>query len=103
MQTTSVSPAGSTAGNWFDTSTDFLDSALNMWGKVEAIKAQKSASGGDQVQRQLQPEISNGAAVQVDQVPVSQVDVAGLKINKNILVPSLFLLGAALLLKRMKF
>lgn len=58
--------ATSGAGSWLQTGNSFLNDALNVWGKVEEIKATRSSTGGDQIARTLQTDYANGAAVQID-------------------------------------
>lgn len=58
--------ATTSAGGWMQQGNAMLNTALNAWAQVEQIKAAKSASGGDQVSRQTQPELQNGAGVQLD-------------------------------------
>mgnify|MGYP000500820359 CR=1 FL=1 len=80
-----------------ETSTGFsfegaLDSALNAWASVEAIKAQKAASGQDQTQARLEPELENAATRVVAQqvaptpAPSNNIVIAGVALNKNILI-----------------
>lgn len=56
-------PAGSDVVNGFKS---LLDYGLNIWERVETKKNQSAASGEDLVRRDLNPELENGAAVQVD-------------------------------------
>ncbi len=69
-----------------------LSNALDVYAKVETIKGQKSASGGDQMQAKLVPELENAAtrviAPQIAQEKqVSQnITIGGVVMNKNILL-----------------
>lgn len=54
------------AGGWAQNINSVLTNALNLWAGVEQVKAMKSTSGGDQQQRQTDPELANGAGVTVD-------------------------------------
>jgi hypothetical protein len=99
MNDTPVAEAG--AGTMLDSGFSGLMGALNVWGRVEEIKAAKSASGGDQIQALYQPELPNGAAVTIDSSLVGKLpEPAGFKINQPLMYGSLALLGFALLLNR---
>ena len=88
-----------------------LDSVLNIWGKVEAIKAQKAASGADMQQAKYQPELENGASIQVEAPQVNPnavnndektVTVGGVKMNKGLLMATGGILGLLVTLKALK-
>lgn len=79
-----------------------LDSALNLWGKFEAIKAQKSANGGDLISAKTQPELENGSAVQVD-ASIPPATQQGFKVDKPLLYVSLGLLGLAFVMRMKGF
>ena len=66
IQPVTTPVATTSAGSWMQQGNQLLNNALNAWAQVEQIKAAKSASGGDQVSKQTQPELSNGAGVQLD-------------------------------------
>jgi len=67
IQPVNTTPVATTsAGGWMQQGNALLNNALNAWAQVEQIKAAKSASGGDQVAKQMQPELQNGAGVQLD-------------------------------------
>lgn len=60
---TDANAAQAPAGSWLTQGNQFLSGALDAWAKVEQIKATRASTGGDQVQRQTQPELANGAGV----------------------------------------
>ena len=72
MQNQVVATSG--AGSWLQSGNSFLSAALNTWGKVEEIKAARSAAGQDQTLRTIQTDYANGAAVQVDAPAVINTD-----------------------------
>lgn len=79
-----------------------LNSALDVWLKVEQIKGAKAASGQDQVQAKTQPEYENGAMIQLDSTLPSNKAV-GVQINQPLLIASLGLLAFAFLLRSKGF
>ena len=94
-------PVATVDGGVMGSINNGLDSALNLWGKFEAIKAQKSAAGGDQITAKTQPELTNGAAVQVDgSIPQLK---QGFKVDKPLLYVSLGLLGLAFIMRMKGF
>jgi len=104
---TYVPTAEMQAGGFLQQGNAFLNDALNIWGKVEEIKATKSASGGDQQQAMVQPELANGAAVQVErplQAPTDKkantIEIGGVKVNKSLLMFSGVLLATAFVSKK---
>lgn len=79
-------PATVQAGGVWDSINGGLNDALNIWNKVEQVKAVKASSGQDIIQARVTPELENGAAVAVDQPQVSpSFKVGGVEMNKNIL------------------
>lgn len=90
------------AGNWYQTTSNFLGDALNKWVQVEQIRQVRSSTGQDQLTKQLNPDLENGAAVQVDKVndpSGAKTQADGIMINKTMLYGSIALLGVALVLK----
>jgi len=102
MDNTPVAEAG--AGTLMDNVSSGLMGALNIWGQVEQIKAAKSASGGDQRQALVHPELPNGAAVAVEAslTPPAKKQVP-FAINKPLMFASIGLLSIAFLLNRKGF
>lgn len=90
------------AGGLWESVNGGLSDALNLWGKVEQIKGQKSASGQDQIQALYQPELKNGAAITVDQSLVTP-KVDGFVVKKPLLYASLGLLALAAILRMKGF
>ncbi|MBR9791225.1 MAG: hypothetical protein GYB58_05685 [Gammaproteobacteria bacterium] len=88
--------ATNTAGSWLQAGNQLLSTALNTWATVESVKAQRAASGGDQLAKQLQPELENGAAVQVDKAPEVKESEPMKKTDKTLLFLSVGLLAVAL-------
>jgi len=89
------------AGGVWESINGGLSDALNLWGKVEQIKGQKSASGADQTQAMYQPPMANGAAVQIDQQLNQQANKnQGVQINKPLLFASAGVLVIALLMHK---
>lgn len=87
----------------------FLDYGLNIWERVEAAKNQSAASGNDLIRRDLNPELENGAAVQVDTAAAdiqaqrdAGVTPAG-EINKGLLYFSVGVLVFGLIAKSKGF
>jgi hypothetical protein len=101
MEYTPVAEAG--AGTLIDSGFSGLMDALNVWGKVEEIKAAKSASGGDQRQAVYMPELPNGAAVALDSSLPAPLKKPVFEINKPILFASVGLLAIALIMNRKGF
>jgi hypothetical protein len=91
--------ATSGAGSWLQTGNSFLSSALDTWGKVEAIKAQRSSSGNDQTLRLTQTDYANGAAVQVDAMAQPESKDAEMSMYKKGLIVFGGLLAVGVLLK----
>lgn len=86
-----MTPVGTqTAGSWLQQGNQLLSTALGAWAQVEQIKANRSSSGGDQLAKQVTPELDNGAAVQVDKTPAVQTDS-----TKTVDKTLVFLLAAA--------
>lgn len=98
-----TSPAEVGAGGWWESTNNTLSDALNLWQKVEEIKGVKAASGQDQAQAMLQPELANGAAVQVDATLNQSANDGGFKVKKDVLYASLGLLGLAFILRMKGF
>jgi len=95
--------AESTSGfNW----GGLLSGALDVYAQVETIKGQKSASGGDQMQAKLVPEMENAASrVIAPQIapatkPSNNIVVAGVTMNKNILIGTAGVLIALIVVKK---
>lgn len=100
-----VSPvATAEAGGLWQSFNGGLSDALNVWGKVEQIKGERSASGQDLQAAVHNPELANGAAVQVDR-PLTQQKQSGggMEIPKPLLYASLGLLGLAFVLRMKGF
>lgn len=96
-------PAATTqAGGWWESTNSGLSNALDLWGKVEVIKGVKSANGSDQQQAMYQPELKNGAAIQVDK-QLTIGGKSGIKIDKPLLYGALGLLGLAFVLRMKGF
>ena len=89
-----------TAGSYMQQGNSLLNSALNAWVQVEQVKAARATSGGDQVQRQLTPELANGAGVQIDASKDTAKPKQGFKVNMPLLLSSVALLGVALYLRK---
>ncbi len=88
-------------GGVWDSINGGLNDALNIWGKVEQVKAVKASTGQDVIQARVSPELANGAAIAVDQPQVSpSFKVGGVEMNKNILYATGGLLLAIALFKR---
>lgn len=103
MATSAVPIAESSSGfNW----GGLLSGALDTYAKVEAIKGQKSASGGDQVQAKLVPEMENAATrviapqIAPQKQPSDNVMIAGVALNKNILLATAGVLVALVVAKK---
>jgi hypothetical protein len=96
---TPVATAG--AGTMMDSWTSNLSGALGLWGQIEQIKSAKSASGGDQQQALMQPELPNGAAVSIDASLAPKLKKSSIEVNKPLLFASAGLLAIAFLLNRM--
>lgn len=80
-----MSPVGTqTAGSWLQQGNQLLSTALGAWAQVEQIKANRASSGGDQIARQLTPELDNGAAVQVDKAPTVEKTDSTKKVDKTL-------------------
>jgi hypothetical protein len=83
-----------------------LSGALDVYAKVETIKGQKSASGGDQMQAKLVPEMENAAsrviAPQIAPAPTpsNNIVVAGVSMNKNILIGTVGVILALIVVKK---
>lgn len=96
-------PATVQAGGLWDSINGGLNDALNVWSKVEQVKAVKAATGQDIIQARYQPELANGAAIAVDQPQVSpSFQVAGVPMNKNIIYATAGILLALVALKRIR-
>lgn len=96
-------PATVQAGGLWDSINGGLNDALNIYAKVEQVKAVKAASGQDIIQARVSPELANGAAIAVDQTIVSpSFQVGGVKMSKNIIYATGGILLALLVLKRVR-
>ena len=95
-------PATVQAGGVWDSINGGLNSALNVWAKVEQVKATRASTGQDMIQARTVPELENGAAVAVDQ-PVTSENfmVGGMKMNKNILYATGGILLAIIAFKKL--
>jgi hypothetical protein len=91
------------AGGWWESTNAGLSSALDLWGKVETIKGAKSATGQDQLQAMHQPELANGATIQVDKSLETPTSKTGFTIEKPVLYASLGLLGLAFIMRMKGF
>ncbi|WP_218397983.1 hypothetical protein [Alteromonas lipotrueae] len=102
-----VTPTATTsAGGWLQQGNALLSNAIGLWGQVEAVKAQKSTSGGDQVAKQTAPELANGAAIKVDVTATDQQAASvtpSNEINKGFLMFSVGVLVMGLAMKAKGF
>ena len=111
MQNQTIQPVtpvvATSAGGWMQQGNALLSNAIGLWGQVEAVKAAKSSSGGDQVAKQTEPELANGAAVKVDVTSADAQAAAGItpagEINKNFLMFSVGVLVMGLAMKAKGF
>ena len=88
------------AGGWGNTANGFLSGALDVWKQVEQVKAIKSSSGQDQQQAMYQPAQENSAAIVREAPQVNpNVKIAGMDMNKNILMATVGLLVVAVVYK----
>lgn len=88
-----------TVAGWLETQgSSLLSGALDVWKQVESIKAIKANSGAEHVQAQVEPELTNGAAVAIDKTP-EQPKTMGFEVNQPLLIASLGVLAIAFLLK----
>ena len=104
--TTTVQPvpaATVNAGGLWQSVNGGLSDALNLWAQVEQIKGIKSAQGADLTQAVTNPELANGAAIQVDQTPMDNKVETGFVVEKPVLYASLALLGLAFVLRMKGF
>lgn len=91
-------------GGWWEATNGGLSDALDLWGKVEVIKGVKSATGQDQQQAMHQPELANGATIQVDKtLSLPTGENGGFKVEKPVLYASLGLLALAFVLRMKGF
>lgn len=94
-------PATVQGGGIWDSINGGLNNALNVWAKVEQVKAVKASTGQDIVQARVTPELENGAAVAVDQPQISpNFKVGGVEMNKNIIYATGGILLALIAVKR---
>ncbi|GLX80887.1 hypothetical protein [Thalassotalea eurytherma] len=89
------------AGGFWESFNTGLSGALDAWITVEQVKGAKSASGQDQIQAQVVPELENGAGVVRDTqvVQPTQKKSLPIEINQPLLIASLGLLGLALFMR----
>ncbi|PHR87958.1 MAG: hypothetical protein COA78_36805 [Blastopirellula sp.] len=99
-------PIAESAGNGFNWG-GLLSGALDVYAKVETIKGRKSASGGDQMQAKLRPEMENAATrVIAPQIapaaaaPSTNIMIGGVSMNKNILIGTAGVLLAIFVIKK---
>lgn len=96
-------PATVQGGGLWDSINGGLNDALNVWAKVEQVKAVKASTGQDIIQARVSPELANGAAVAVDQPMVSpSFQVAGVDMNKNIIYATVGILTALIVLAKVR-
>ncbi|GAA5133119.1 hypothetical protein [Thalassotalea piscium] len=88
---------------WLDTINTGLSNALDLWGRVEQIKAQKSSQGGDLTQAKLTSELTNGSATVLDSDISTTQEKTGFTVEKPVLYASLALLGLAFVLRMKGF
>jgi hypothetical protein len=94
-----VPSATTNAGSIWTSANNTLSSALDAWVKVEQVKAARATTGGDQVSRQVNPELQNGAGVVVDASKDQEKEKQGIKFNNPLLIGSLLLLGVGLYMR----
>jgi len=93
--------ATASAGGLWQSINGGLGDALSLWGQVEQIKGTRSATGQDLKAAVHNPELANGAAVQVDR-PL-EPKATGFTVQKPVLYASLGLLGLAFILRMKGF
>lgn len=101
---TAVAPvATTTAGSWIQDGSNALNSALEIWGNVERVKSARSATGNDQTVRVSNPELANGAGVNVDMTTADhaqqQAKSSGIADTKGLLYASLAVLAMGVFFK----